>query len=174
MLMNGKGVLNMDTKESKTRKTHTPINYLLERGIIKLEEVHSLYKTQGANKTAEFYNISVGTLYTVLKAHGISDPVHRTVISKLNDAVKREVLNDLGSDSARSVSNKHGLSYSAVCKLAKENGVKLHRAVPWDAQEACQLISELQNSSLEKVASKHGYPVKKLTKLAKLCGLQVD
>lgn len=163
----------MATQENKTRKTHTPITYLLERGIIKLEEVHSLYKTPGATKTAEFYNISVGTLYSVLKAHGISEPVHRTVISKLNEDVKREILNDLGNDTAKAVSKKHGLSYSSVMKLAKENGVKLHRAVPWDAKEACQLISELQTSSLEKVASKHGYPVKKLSKLAKVCGLQV-
>lgn len=163
----------MATKESKNRKTHTPITYLLERGIIKLEEVHSLYKTQGATKTAEFYNISVGTLYSVLKSHGISETTHRTVISKLNENVKRDVLNDLGSSSAKAVSKKHGLSYSAVCKLAKESGVKLHRAVPWDVKEACELINELQTSSVEKVASKHGYPANKLVKLAKACGLQV-
>lgn len=164
----------MATKEKKTeRKTHTPITYLLERGIIKLEEVHSLYKSQGATKTAEFYNISVGTLYTVLKAHGISGPVHRTILSKLDDNLKKNVLQDLNGSSGKAVAEKHGLSYSAVCKLAKENGVKLHRAVPWDAEQARQLIGELQKSSPDKVAQKHGFPVSKVVKLAKVCGLQV-
>lgn len=163
----------MATQEKKVRKSYTPIAYLLERGIIKLEELHNLYRSQGAQKTAEFYNISTGTLYSVLKQHGISDGGNRTVLSKLDSSTKKAVVNDLGCSTAKDVAKKHGLSYQSVCKLAKEHGVRLHRAVPWDASEAAQLITELSKSSVEKVAAKHGYPVNKLEKLAKVAGLQV-
>lgn len=163
----------MATQEKKSRKSYTPIAYLLERGIIKLEELHNLYNSQGAKATADFYNISTGTLYSVLKQHGISESGNRTVLSKLCTDVKRKVVTDLGCNTAKAVAEKHGLSYQAVCKLAKEHGVRLHRAVPWGPEEATQLITELSRSSVEKVANKHGYPVNKLTKLAKVAGVQV-
>ena len=156
--------------EKAGRKTYVPIRYLLANGLVKLEDVHQVYLSQGSKKAAEFFNVSIGTLYAVLKKNGFGD-TSRTVISKLDENIKQQVVNDLGQGTARFVSKKYGLSYVAVCKLAKEHGVHLHRAIPWSPAEASVMITELTENSLECVAKKHGYSSKKLMKLARIAGL---
>jgi hypothetical protein len=163
----------MAIKEKKVRKAYTPIHYLLEQGIVKLEDFHNKYKNEGAQATADFYGISTGTLYGVLKEYKLSSGNKRIILSKLDDGVRRKLVDELRHDPARSVAKKHGLSYQFVCKLAKEHGIKLHRAVPWDVAQATKLINDLQRSSVETVANRHGFPVDKVLKLAKFVGLDL-
>ncbi len=160
----------MGTKE-KSRKNSVPIHYLLEQGYVKLEDFYNRYKKEGAIACAEHYNISTGTLYSVLKEFKLNE--NRTVIRKVNDTLKTVVVGELRSTRARDVAKKHGLSYQTVCKLARTHGIKLHRAVPWDLSEATKMISELQRQTPETVANKHGFPVDKVVKLAKFVGIDL-
>jgi transposase-like protein len=163
----------MALKDKKGRKSHTPIHYLLEQGIVKVEDFHNMYKSDGAVATAEHYGISTGTLYGVLKQYKLSAGTKRVILNKMDEGTRKKLVEELRHDAARSVAKKHGLSYQTVCKLAKQHGVRLHRMVPWDFSQASRMLTELQKSSVETVANRHGFPVEKVLKLAKYVGMDL-